>query len=271
MNRSAETGRESHAATQTSVRAHARVVLRAAALIVWTALLSSIRMLAYVLAPVSRRAEEWCRRLLFRIWAGGAMRIIGMKLDVEGEPPRPPYFLVTNHLTYVDILVLARTAGCAFVSRADLQSLAVLGLLARMMNTIFIDRAKVRDTARVNDIINRVLDRGYGVHVFAESRISQDAQVHPFKPPLLEPAVRRGMPVYYAAISYATPPGCPRARDIIVWKEGVGLAENMLNVLRLPGFRAIIRFGDAPIRAEERKELAGRLFNAVRERFVPVD
>lgn len=271
MNKSKTPDRDARAASPASVWVGVRVVLRAAALVIWTVALSSIRLLAYVLAPINRRAEEWCRRLLFRIWAGGTMRIVGMTLDVEGAPPRPPYFLVTNHLTYVDILVLARTAGCAFVSRADLQSLAFLGLLAKLMNTIFIDRANIRDTARVNEIINRVLDRGYGVHMFAESRISQDAQVHPFKPPLLEPAVRRGMPVHFAAISYATPPGCPRARDIIVWKEGVGLGENMLNVLRLPGFRAIIRFGDAPIRAEDRKDLAGKLYEAVRDRFIPVD
>ena len=116
-----------------------------------------------------------------------------------------------------------------------------------------------------------MLDNGYGVHMFAESRISQDAQIHPFKPPLLQPAVERGIPVHYAALSYSTPPGVPEAKDIIVWKDGVTLGQNMAHVLSLPKFSAIISYGDAPIIAPDRKELAYKLYRATLERFTPME
>ncbi|MFA6241089.1 MAG: lysophospholipid acyltransferase family protein, partial [Candidatus Hydrogenedentales bacterium] len=213
--------------------------------------------------------QKATRRLLYS-WAGGVARIINMKLEVRGTPPTPPFYLVSNHLSYIDVLVLARTAGCTFVSRADVAQWPVIGFIARMMDTAFIDRTRVRDTKRVNDIIAAKLDKGYGVHMFAESRISQDAQVHPFKPPLLEPAVQKGCAVHYAAISYSTPVGSPRAADVIVWKDGVSFMGNMVNVLSLPGFSAIVSFGDEPIQGGDRKELADKLYRAVLERFTPV-
>lgn len=248
-----------------------RVRRRAAALALWTFFLFPIRCLSLPIAPLWRSGEERWRRSLFRVWAAGASWIAGIRLTVTGTPPKPPFYLVTNHLTLVDVVVLARTTGCVFVSRADVQQVGILGPMAKAMITIFIDRAKVRDAHRVNEIINATLDKGYGVHFFAESRISQDAQVHPFKPPLLEPAVQRGIPVHYAAISYSTPPGSPRARDIIVWKDGVSLAQCILNVLSLPSFDARIHFGDAPMTAPDRKQLADMLYKATLERFTPVD
>lgn len=244
--------------------------MRVAALFVWTFTLFPVRCLSLPLAPVSRGAEVWWRRLMFRVWGVGACWIVGMRVTMTGTPPKPPFYLVTNHLSLVDVVLLGRTAGCVFVSRADVQDIGALGLLAKGMNTIFIDRAKVRDTQRVNELINATLDKGYGVHMFAESRISQDAQVHPFKPPLLEPAVQRGMAVHYAAISYSTPPGAAPAKQVIVWLEGVSLAESILQVLRLPSFNAVINFGDAPISAPDRKELAEKLYKATVERFTPV-
>lgn len=247
-----------------------RVIVRATLLILWTTPLFALRCLALLLIPLSRRAEEWCRRMLLRVWAIGAAAIIRMRIRIEGTPPKPPYYLVTNHLSYLDIVLLSRTAGCIFVSRADLKGLHILGFMATVMNTIYIDRSRARDTHRVNQLLDEALDKGYGVHMFAESRISQDAKVHPFKPPLLEPAVRRGMPVHYAALSYSTPEGAPRARDVIVWKEGVSLGQNMLMVLSLPKFDAVISFGDEPMFASDRKELAAMLYKATLERFTPV-
>ncbi|MCC6696605.1 MAG: 1-acyl-sn-glycerol-3-phosphate acyltransferase [Candidatus Hydrogenedentes bacterium] len=247
-----------------------RVAWRATALVVWTTSLFAIRLLVKTATPLSPAFDEWGRRLLLRIWASGAAAIIRMRFRISGAAPKPPYFLVTNHLSYLDIVMLSRTSGCVFVSRADVRQLPFLGFLAAMMNTIFINRESMRDTKRVNEQIAFAMDRGYGVHIFAESRISQDAQVHPFKPPLLEPAVQRGCPVHYAAISYRTPESAPRAHDVIVWRDDETLPQNMLRVLALPASEGIIAYGDAPIAGTERKALANALYHAVQDRFTPV-
>lgn len=247
-----------------------RAWLRVAAIGVWTTSLFFVRCLSLPIAPLSRTAEEWWRRQWLHIWGVGTCWIVRLRLTVLGTPPKPPYYLVTNHLTNVDLVVLSRTVGCVFVSRADVEHMGLLGVLAKGMNTLFIDRAKVRDTKRVNDQIDHVLDRGYGIHFFAEGGISTDGEVHPFKPPLLEPAVRRGMPVHYAAITYRTPPGSPPARESVVWGEGISVAQSILQVLKLPSFEATIHFGDGPLTAPDRKQLAHLLYQATLEKFTPL-
>ncbi len=247
-----------------------RVAVRAVLLIVWTSALFAVRLLVSCIAPVAPRLDERGRRFLVRTWAIGAAAIIRMRVEISGTPPKPPYYLVTNHLSYLDIVLLSRTVGCVFVSRSDVRVLWFLGFLAARMNTIFIDREKWRDTKRVNSLIADTMDRGYGIHIFAESRISQDAQVHPFKPALLEPAVQHDCPVHYAAISYGTPEDAPRAKDVIVWQEPETLGQNMLRILALPSCTGIIAYGDEPLRGGDRKELAEKLYRAVQERFTPV-
>jgi hypothetical protein len=44
----------------------------------------------------------------------------------------------------------------------------------------------------------------------------------------------------------------------------------MLRMFSLPGFTAIIDFGEAPILDTDRKKLASVLRERVRERFIPV-
>ena len=139
------------------------------------------------------------------------------------------------------------------------------------MGTIFIDRTAIRDTKRVNNLIADAIDRGEGIHVFAESRISQTGELQPFKASLLEPAVRKGLPVHYAAMTYGTPAGCPAALDVVVWRAHMSLAQNIAGVLALPWVNVSMTFGDEPIVRNNRKELAAALHEAVRERFEPLD
>lgn len=248
-----------------------RLVLRMTAVIPWTLFCYALRI---VVLPVMWIAPAFERRLrsgIFRTWARGVWAIVGIRVTVQGTPPAPPYYQVSNHLSYIDIIVVAGVLGCVFVSKAEVANWPVVGLIVRGLNTIFIDRARMRDTMRVNTLIGDALDRGYGIHMFAEGGVSQDCTVNRFKPPLLEPAVQKGCPVHYAAISYRTSNGSAPASEVVAWLEGVSFGGHILRLLRLPGFDATITFGEAPITGNDRKELADALCDAVRARFTPLN
>ena len=57
---------------------------------------------------------------------------------------------MANHLTYLDMLALCHETGCLFVSREDVQHWPVLGVVARSLRIIFVDRASRRDTGKVD-------------------------------------------------------------------------------------------------------------------------
>jgi 1-acyl-sn-glycerol-3-phosphate acyltransferase len=246
-----------------------RFVVRAGLILVWLAIMFGLRLLALPVMVVAPRLELRISQALFHWFSRVLWHIVGMRVTVRGTPPRAPFFMVSNHLTYLDLFVLTGTVGCVFVSRADVAGWPVVGFMARRMNTIFINRQRLRDTVRVNEEIRRAMAQGYGVHVFAESGVSQDASVRDFKPALLQPAAELGLPVYYACLHYQTPPDYPGAKDIVVWREGVSLAENMSNVLRLPYLDALVEFGENPVQAPDRKALASELCAAVRARVTP--
>lgn len=248
-----------------------RIAFRLALVVTWTLSCFLVRMAVYPARWVWPAAEWRMRRVIFRTWARVILRILHVTVIVEGTPPRPPCFTVSNHLSNLDLILVTSRLGERFVSRADAAQWPLIGKIITLMDTIYIDRSKRRDTRRVNDLIGGALDRGHGVHVFAESRISQDARVHPFKPALLEPAVAQGCPVHYITLSYATPEGSPPAADVVVWKSGVSLAQNALSVLALPRVYASVHFGEEPVTAANRKQLAERLYEAVSKDFEPLD
>ncbi len=246
-----------------------RLVVRLGLIVVWTSFMFGLRLCALPLLAVAPRWELRISQGLFHWFSRVLWHIVGMRVTVRGTAPAPPFFMVSNHLTYLDIFVLTGTVGCIFVSRADVAGWAVVGFMARRMNTIFIDRRRMRDTLRVNEEIRQAMAQGYGVHVFAESGVSQDAQVRDFKPALLQPAVELELPVHYACLHYGTPPNFPSAKEMVVWRDGVSLFQNMAGVLRLPYVEALIEFGEEPVRAADRKALAADLCAAVRHWVTP--
>ena len=56
----------------------------------------------------------------------------------------------------------------------------------------------------------------------------------------------------------------------VCWWGDMELMPHLWGLLRLPGFRATLAFGDGPIRDDDRKRLAERLHCAVAGLFTPV-
>ena len=160
----------------------------------------------------SGHARVIWRGIILRGWAKATAAFLKIRIAAYGAPPRAPFFLVSNHLSYVDIVVLATQFRCSFIAKKDVSRWPVIGLLCRSIGTLFINREDRRDIARVNRQVERALAEGRGVVLFAEGTSSEGMTVLPFKPGLLEPAARAGFAVSYATLSYRvpddeTPPG----------------------------------------------------------------
>ena len=248
-----------------------RVACRFVLFAAWTSAMVAVRLAVLPTRLFAPRFELRARGWIRKAWGRGILAIARVALTIEGTPPRAPFLCVSNHLSNLDVVLVSAAAGCTFVSRADVRDWPFAGIVARANNTVFVDRARRRDTVQANRGIEAVIREGDAIHLFAESRISQDCQLHPFKPALLQAAVQAGIPVYYAALSYSTPADCPPVDEVVVWKTGTPFTSNVLGLFRLPRLYAVISFGDAPIVGDDRKALADQLYAAVKARFRPVD
>src|SRR6185369_10489209 len=121
----------------------------------------------------------------FSGWARLILWLLAVRVEASGAPPRPPFLLVANHLSYLDVLVLASRLPSVFVSKAEVRRWPLLGPICTALGTIYIDRGQRRDIPRVMAEIEAALDSGLGVVFFPEGTSSKGETVAPFKPSLL--------------------------------------------------------------------------------------
>jgi 1-acyl-sn-glycerol-3-phosphate acyltransferase len=240
-------------------------VLIAVTLVFWSLLLVSC-LPAWL---AGRHAFHWRLRLM-TAWARVCCRIAGVRVTVEGSPPRPPFMLVSNHVSYLDILAIAAVVPTVFVAKSEIARWPVLGAICRSAATLFLDRTSRRDLARVIELVDRRIDAGLGVTFFAEGGIADGVAVRPFRSPLLEAAIRRGLAVHHVTLRYETLRGDAPARRFVVWDGELSLVAHFLRLLQLHEIRLTARFGREPVLADDRKVLAARLHAAVARDFTPL-
>lgn len=249
---------------------YARATIRALAFGMLTGSVYALWVTVWAVSFPSQRLRLKWRNFLFRTWARATAAILGLKISVSGRLPRAPFFLVSNHLSYIDIVVFASLIDCVFIAKQDVASWPVIGLLCRSFKTIFIDRNNRHDIARVNRLIERTLSEGQSVMLFAEGTSTSGASVLPFKASLLEPAARINYPVSYAAVSYRTPANQPPAHLSVCWWGEMTFLDHFFALFQIPEFEATVIFGSQTIQAADRRLLAERLWQAVTERFIPI-
>lgn len=217
-----------------------------------------------LLAPWPRRRAAWRDRVA-RHWARGIGRRLGLAWRVVGRPPEPPFLLVANHLGYADIFLLLALTGGSFVAKSEIGSWPLVGHLCRMSGVLLIDRGSRRDLLRVGSAIEERLAAGGGVILFPEGTTGRGDGLLPFKASLLEVAAGSGTPVWYAAVSYRTPPEAPPAAETVVWWGDAPFLPHFLRLTRVPRVEATVAFGAEPIVDSDRKRLAARLRSAMAE------
>ena len=210
------------------------------------------------------------RQLAFGSWTKAFASIAGMEIEVIGTPPKPPFFLVTNHVSYVDIAALRATVEGVFVAKVEVRDWFLAGRIVSDMGVIFIDRKNRRDIPRAGEEIISRLNDGEGVVVFPEGTSTRGEEVLPFNSSFLEFASRTDLPVSYASISYRTRQGDPPASTMVCWWEDITFVQHIFRLFTLNGFTAILDFGEQTVTNPDSKQLAAELRQRVREKFIPI-
>lgn len=229
----------------------------------WTLLCAlQVAFAKVALRPWPRAAWRWRGRWLAR-WGRGFCRVLGVRLEVEGEPPAAPCFLVSNHLSYLDIPVFGAVANVVFVAKSDVARWPLLGPVCRAADTIFVVRSSRRDSLRANAELERHLRSGHSVLLFPEGTTSDGSAIRPFRPPLLQAAAAAGVAVHAAALEYATGPGDPPPAEAVCWWGGTELPAHLPLLLGVGRITARLRFSPHAVQEPDRKRLAARLHEAV--------
>jgi len=189
-------------------------------------------------------------------WCRFACRVLGIRVRTYGSMPSSG-LLISNHLSYLDIVVLSSIRPCVFVAKRDVASWPLFGWLARVAGTIFVDRERRFSSPKAVDAIGDAIANGAVVVIFLEGTSSDGSTVLPFKSALLESAVQLRSPIAAASVDYALEEGSV-ANEVCYWRD-MTLVPHLWNLLFKREIRANYWFSLPRIRAGDRKEIAREL------------
>jgi len=199
--------------------------------------------------------------------------VIGIKVAARGAlPAQTPRFVVANHVSWTDIVALASLYPFVFLAKSEVARWPVLGLLARLQGTVFIERGARQDVARVNDSLADVLRAGGDLVVFAEGTSSDGAVVLPFRSahfaPLEAMAARGEAPTLApVAISYSD--GLERID--VGWYGDMSFLPHLWRLMQRGPTLCQIAFGEEIETSDkDRKTLAAETRACVRELLASV-
>jgi 1-acyl-sn-glycerol-3-phosphate acyltransferase len=158
--------------------------------------------------------------------------------------------IVSNHLSYLDILAYSALVPCVFVAKKEVASWPVLGVFARLAGSIFVDRTRRTKVAETNQCIATALQSGVVVLLFPEGTSSDGETVLPFRSSHLEPAIRSGATMRPAAIHYRMDGGSA-AREACYWGDMTFLP-HLLNLFTKRKTHACVAFGQEVVKAAGR-------------------
>ncbi|WP_419809745.1 lysophospholipid acyltransferase family protein [Sphingomonas sp.] len=153
-----------------------RLILRLAALLLTLA----TYLVLNGLWRLARRPSPWPRRFLGRFG-----RIAGARAHVTGTPLKRDVVFLSNHLSWIDIAVLAGTTGTTFVAKSELADVPAIGWLCKLNHTLFVRRGDRMGIAEQIGSIAQALRDGWAVTLFPEGTTGDGTALLPFKAALL--------------------------------------------------------------------------------------
>ncbi len=201
--------------------------------------------------PSMRERIAWMYRNARRI-----IRVLACNIEVIGDRPTAG-LLVSNHLSYVDIILLGSISPSVFVSKSEVREWPVFGALTRMAGTIYIRRERRADVVSIGEEIRNRLVNGELVVLFPEGTSSDGRDVLPFKSSLLQPVSESRHPLHISHIQYELSEGSVE-NDVCYWGD-MTFFPHLLRFLSRPRTRAQVRFQRINEVPQDRKLLARSL------------
>lgn len=229
--------------------------------------LYSLAALFLALLPAGRSGR---RRLLvgnMSFFARLALQVIGVRVMRRVRGGRRPslrnHLIVSNHLSYVDILVIASAFPAVFITSIELRKTFPLGLLALLGGSLFVERRDPSGLRREIRDIARTLQNGASVVLFPEGTTSNGDAVRPFKNALFTAAIETGTPVLPLCLRYRRINGRrigDRTRDALYYYGGVTFPVHAPRLLALRSVHVeCLALAPIAVNGERsRKDLAAR-------------
>ena len=243
--------------------------------------LIALVMLTLVLLPFQLigiafglRLQRTVPQLYHRVFCA----MIGVRIREVGQRSRQaPVLILSNHVSWLDICVITALAPVVFIAKSEVARWPVVGWLAKLQRTIFIERERRQKTgAATQEIAGRLLG-GDAVVLFAEGTSSEGTRILPFRSALIG-AVHHALadsshhttitvqPLSLAYVGFRGLPMGRALRERVAWYGDADLIPHFIGVLSAGAIDVTVTWGDAAAYdiSADRKQIARDAEMAVR-------
>ena len=229
-----------------------RIVLRVTGALLLT---PALPLLAVPLPGRSHLQRGYCRLVL---------RCFGARITVSGGPIRNlrGLLVVSGHVSWIDVFAIGAVLPSSFVARADLLSWPAVGIVARILKVIPIERANLRRLPAVVDAVAARLGAGHTVVAFPEGTTWCGLAAGRFYPAMFQAAIDAGRPVQPLRLSYHHRDGALSTVPAFIGDDT--LLRSMRRLLAARRTDARVHVESLQLPGTDRRELARRCQAAVR-------
>ena len=218
--------------------------LRLAILIPWILFIYSIHL---IFSLISKRFFSF----FFSIFFKGIINIIGVKVNVSGFPEKRKTLFVSNHISYLDIIVYGSQINTIFVAKSEIKKWPIINKLCSTAKTIFVERNNIRSLRNQISLIEKSLQKDSNVLFFPEGTSSDGSKVLRFKSSLFSIIDLKELGDFYiqpVSLSYNKLDGVPLNkfyRPFLAWFGGMDLFSHVWKFLGLGASEVNVHFHKA--------------------------
>ncbi len=234
---------------------------------------ASLFRIVMIAAP---RQRQRLSALLTLLWARTTLAVMEMSVTVSGSEhvTGRGMLIASNHQSYLDIIILASAVPALFVAKKEVRSWPLLGWMATLGGTLYIDRSAFRGAVAAMESIFRALREHVNVVIFPEGTSTNGELIVRFKPALFRSALTAKCSVLPVTITYRSVNGVQADssnRDLFCWYGAMTFNEHFWTLLSARSMKISVTFHPAipfsPLMEPDR--LCEQAYNAVSTGFEP--
>jgi 1-acyl-sn-glycerol-3-phosphate acyltransferase len=134
------------------------------------------------------------------------MKLVGLslnlKIETTGEPITGAALVVSNHISWIDIVVIGGLVPGCFIAKSDLLRWPIIGFLTKQSGNIFVKRGNKQQVHETTEQMAWILKQDLKIIAFPEGTTSDGKRVLPFHGSLFHPAILTKMPIQTLVIEY---------------------------------------------------------------------
>lgn len=206
-----------------------------------------------------------------RLWSRMLLLVLGVRVEVLPHPDAPDAerlrgaLLVSNHISWLDVFAVASFIPVRFVAKSEVARWPVLGTIASLAGTIYVERGRRHAIANVNHEVSTRLRAGHCIGVFPEGTTTDGSCILRFHANLLQPALDAGATIVPLAVQYLQDGEPSRAAAFI---GDMNLAESIWRIIVAP--RLVVRLHWMPVVAIAPDDTRQSVTSRVRYRIAEV-